>query len=149
MNNTVHPKMITMTLMALLLSTMHAMAQNNNQAIIPDTPPSPQAVAFNRLGDYQVNNNYGAPDINIPLYEIDFHGFKIPLTLHYEATPIKPGYNYDVTGLGWTLSGNSCVSRTIKDRADECSYYNFSSPFTLDSFQDNMGNPIMYVNYIN
>lgn len=103
--------------------------------ITSETPPSPQAVAFNRLGDYQVNNNYGVPDINIPLFEIDFHGYKIPLTLHYEAMPMKSGYNYDVTGLGWTLSGNSCVSRTIKDRADELSpYMHISSPFKLDSF---------------
>ena len=121
-----------MTLTALLLSGFHALAQNSAQGLIPDVPPSPQAVAFNRLGDYQLNNNYGAPDINIPLFEIDFHGYKIPLTLHYEATPLKPGYNYDVTGLGWTLSGNSCVSRTIKDRADEAGRFN--NPFTLDSF---------------
>lgn len=121
---------MAIALIALLLTSLHIDAQNVNQEIRPDIPPSPQAVAFNRLGDYQVNNNYGAPDINIPLFEIDFHGFKIPLALHYEASPLKPGYNYDVTGLGWTLSGNSCVSRTIKDRADE--YGMFGNPFALD-----------------
>ena len=136
-----------MAMMVLMLSGLHAMAQNANLEQIPNVPPSPQAAAFNRLGDYQVNNNYGVPDICIPLFEIDHHGYKIPLTLHYEATPLKPGYNYDVTGMGWTLSGNSCVSRTIKDRADECAYLNFSNPFTLDSFQDNLGRPLMYVNY--
>ena len=134
-----------MTLTVLLLSGLHAMAQNGSQGLIPDVPPSPQAVAFNRLGDYQVNNNYGAPDISIPLFEINHHGFKIPLTLHYEASPLKPGYNYDVTGLGWTLSGNSCVSRTIKDRADEVG--SFNNPFTLDSFNYPSGQPRMYVDY--
>lgn len=122
---------IVLILAALLLSPLHVDAQDPNQGIRPNIPPSPQAVAFNRLGDYQVNNNYGMPDISIPLYEIDFHGYKIPLTLHYEAAPLKPGYNYDVTGLGWTLSGNSCVSRTIKDIADECAR---TKPFTLDEF---------------
>lgn len=115
--------------------------------VVPDTPPSPQAVAFTRLGNYEVNNNYGVPDINIPLFEIDFHGFKIPLTLHYEASPIKPGYNYDVTGLGWTLSGNSCVSRTIKDRADE--YGLFNNPFQLDQDQDNHRLQELYSNWAN
>ena len=119
-----------MTLTALLLSVLDTMAQNTSLEQIPDVPPSPQAAAINRLGDFQVTNNYGAPDINIPLFEIDHHGYKIPLALHYEATPLKPGYNYDVTGMGWTLSGNSCVSRTIKDRADEYTYFNFSTPFT-------------------
>lgn len=134
---------ITITLMILLLSGLQSKSQNVVSGIIPDIPPSPQAVAFNRLGDYQVNNNYGAPDINIPLFEIDHHGYKIPLTLHYEASPLKPGYNYDVTGLGWTLSGNSCVSRTIKDIADECA----DSPFTLDGFKYSSGSDKMYLYY--
>lgn len=144
-------KITTFTIMTismqivLLLSSLNIMAQGN--PIVPDIPPSPQAVAFNRLGDYQVNNNYGMPDISIPLFEIDFHGYKIPLALHYEASPLKPGYNYDVTGFGWTLSGNSCVSRTIKDRADEDIFFSNSTPFSLDSFQDHQGNPMMYVDY--
>ena len=145
----IEPLRKTIALTALLLSGIQMTAQNVTSGIIPDTPPSPQAAAFNRLGDYQVNNNYGMPDISIPLFEIDHHGYKIPLSLHYEASPMKPGYNYDVTGLGWTLSGNSCVSRTIKDRADEYVSYNFSSQFTLDPFQENSGTPMMYVNYKN
>jgi len=136
---------ITIMLTASLLSALHMNAQQNNFSV-PETPPSPQAVAFNRLGDYQVNNNYGAPDISIPLFEIDHHGYKIPLTLHYEASPKKPGYNYDVTGWGWTLSGNSCVSRTIKDRADEYDPQ-FNNHFALDNFQEPTGHPKLYKSY--
>ena len=133
----------TTTLMTvLLLSISNMMAQDANQNIRPDIPPSPQAVAFNRLGNYQVDNNYGMPDISIPLYEIDFHGYKIPLTLRYEASPLKPGYNYDVTGLGWTLSGNSCVSRIIKDVADECAT---GKSFTLDNFKTTSGADKLYL----
>ena len=143
MRNTVISTRIALTLTALLLSGLHTMAQNNSQGVIPDIPPSPQAVAFNRLGDYQVSNNYGVPDISIPLFEIDFHGYKIPLALHYEASPLKPGYNYDVTGVGWTLTGNSCVSRTIKDIADECA----GTPFALDGFLLPNGSDKEYLYY--
>lgn len=132
-----------MALAALLLTAPPAWAQNACLGLIPDTPPSPQAAAFNRLGDYQVSNNYGSPDISIPLFEVDFHGYKIPLALHYEASPLRPGYNYDVTGMGWTLSGNSCVSRTIKDRADECA----DNPFTLDAFTYSSGDDKEYLYY--
>lgn len=136
---------VVITLTVSLLMSLQLRAQNNNPEVKPDIPPSPQAVAFNRLGDYQVNNNYGMPDISIPLFEIDHHGYKIPLTLHYEATPMKPGYNYDVTGFGWTLSGNSCVSRTIKDRADEVGRFN--NPFALDAFYDQAGHMKRYMDY--
>jgi|GEM_PF-1060424 len=140
MSNTGNTIRIAVTQIAILLSGMHIMAQT---PYVPDVPPTPQAVAFNRLGDYQVNNNYGAPDISIPLFEIDFHGYKIPLALHYEANPIKPGYNYDVTGLGWTMSGNSCVSRTIKDVADDCT----DKPFTLESFYLSSGSAKEFLYY--
>ncbi|MBQ2196053.1 MAG: hypothetical protein II407_03865 [Prevotella sp.] len=55
---------ISITLITLLLSSLHVMAQNVNYEIKPDIPPNPQAAAFNRLGDYQVDNNYGMPDIS-------------------------------------------------------------------------------------
>ena len=147
MKHTIKSIRKAITLTVLLLSGLQITAQNACPEVKPDTPPSPQAVAFNRLGDYQVNNNYGMPDINIPLFEIDFHGYKIPLTLHYEATPMKPGYNYDVTGFGWTLSGNSCVSRTIKDRADEIAREN--NPFALDPFNNNTGQEKRYMDFVN
>lgn len=102
--------------------------------IVPDTPTSPQAQAFSQLGNYEVNNSSGIPNIGIPLFEIDFYGYTIPLNLQYEAQPLKPGYNYDVYGLGWTLSGNSCVARTIHDRADEVGLFN--NAFKLDNFEN-------------
>lgn len=130
-------------LLALMASGLHIVGQNINYELTPHIPPTPQAVAFSHLGDFQVNNNYGMPNISIPLFEIDHHGYKIPLTLHYEASPLKPGYNYDVTGLGWTLSGNSCISRTIKDIADECA----ETPFTLDDFKYSSGTDREYLYY--
>lgn len=136
MNRTAETIRTIIFLTAFLLSGQHLHAQDDSPKLVQDLPPTPQAEAFNRLGDYQVDNNYGVPNISIPLFEIDCHGYKIPLALHYEATPMKPGYNYDVTGIGWTLSGNSCVSRTIKDRPDELTIYNYTKPFELDSPAD-------------
>ncbi len=91
----------------------------NMASLTPSIPTSPQAEAFKRMGEFKVNNSSGIPDINIPLFEIDHFGYKIPLTLRYEATPLKNGYHYDVFGYGWTLCGCSCVSRTINSQPDE------------------------------
>lgn len=99
---------------------------NPTVMITPSTPASPQAEAFQRVGEFSMNNASGVPDIGIPLYEIDHHGYKIPITLRYIATPIRPGYNYDVTGFGWSLSVGSCISRTIASAADENFDFNLS-----------------------
>ncbi|MCQ2216696.1 MAG: RHS repeat protein [Bacteroidales bacterium] len=106
-------------------------------SMIPNIPTSPQASAFVRLGEYKAENAYGMPDISIPLFTADFHGYQIPFNLHYEARPLRPGYNYDVYGLGWTLSGNSCVARTIMDRADE--YGDSKTAFRVETFRTSDG----------
>ncbi len=92
-------------------------------------PASPQALAFQRVGEFDVNNSSGIPDINIPLFEIDHFGYKIPMSLRYEPLPFKAGYHYDVYGYGWTLQGNSCVSRTINSQPDESFDFKLSKDF--------------------
>lgn len=92
---------------------------DSDVSLTPSLPASPQATAFQRFGEYTVNNASGIPDISIPLYELDHHGYKIPIVLRYLPTPLKRGYNYDVTGHGWSLSLGFCVSRTIESLPDE------------------------------
>lgn len=106
---------------------------NPADIIIPSIPASPQATAFQRVGEYKVNNASGTPDISIPLYELDHHGYKIPITLRYLPTPLKHGYNYDVTGHGWALNLGSCVSRTIESWPDEKYDFNLNiAPINRD-----------------
>lgn len=90
-----------------------------NTTLLPQVATSPQAEAFQKVGDYTVNNSSGMPDISIPLYEIDHCGYKIPLMLRYIATPLRSSYNYDVTGHGWTLNSGYCITRTVENLPDE------------------------------
>lgn len=106
----------------------------NSPTLYPTIPTSPQAEAFQRVGDYTVDNASGIPDISIPLYEINHHGYKIPLRLRYIATPLKPGYNYDVTGIGWSLTFGSCITRTIESLPDEDTNFNLSTEHLQDYF---------------
>ncbi|MDH6343986.1 YD repeat-containing protein [Parabacteroides sp. PFB2-12] len=91
----------------------------STHSLFPVIPTSPQAEAIGRYGEYGVNYSTGTPDISIPLHEINHYGYKIPVSLRYYPHVLKPGYNYDVFGLGWGLSVNSCISRTIEFVPDE------------------------------
>lgn len=130
------------------------MSANAQQAVTApslgnDIPTSPQAEAFKKLGEFSVDNAYGQPDITIPLWEIDHFGYKIPLVLRYQASPIKPGYNYDAYGLGWSLTGSSCVSRNIKGVADEEASDSYRR-FVLENWKTSNnvnGNPKYYTHY--
>lgn len=97
--------------------------------IAPSVPTSPQAAAFKMYGDVAVNPAMGVPDISIPLFNIEHHGYQLPLSLKYNPTPFHPGYNYDVFGRGWALSVSSCISRSIECMPDE------TTGFKLDTDQ--------------
>lgn len=112
----------------ILLLISGSLRSQSLQSLIPHVPTSPQAEAFKLFGEYAINYSTGAPDISIPLYEINHRGYNIPLNLKYNAQPLKPGYNYDVFGAGWGLSASSCVSRTIEYIPDEWRNFKLEQP---------------------
>ncbi len=81
--------------------------------------PSPQSETFMKYGEYNINYSTGVPNISVPLYEIDHHGFKIPVSLSYYYQGLKPGYNVDVFGLGWGVNPTGKISREIRYKPDE------------------------------
>lgn len=115
--------------------------------IAPSVPTSPQAQAFQRLGDFTVENAYGIPDISIPLFEINHHGYKIPIAMRYEARPLKQGYNYDVCGHGWVLTGSSCISRTTETAPDERFNFQLSTNMFDYLYDSNVGSTLYQFNF--
>jgi YD repeat-containing protein len=113
-------KRLTLLLLSFLGMLFASYGQDNFFIMpTPSAPPSPQSEAFKLYGDYSVNYSTGVPSISIPLYEINHHGYKLPLSLNYFPSPLKPGYNYDVFGQGWGLSVSSSISRKINFAPDE------------------------------
>ncbi|MFV0330433.1 MAG: hypothetical protein ACK5M3_16835 [Dysgonomonas sp.] len=83
-------------------------------------PSSPQAKMFDKYINHEVTEYNGLPVIEIPLYEIEIKGLKIPITLSYHAGGVKyMEYDGDVAA-GWSVNaGGYRVSRTIMGKADE------------------------------
>ncbi len=110
-------KIIFLLLIISLINPVYS--QYIDSDVMPQIPTSPQAAAFQQYGEMAVNISTGIPDISIPVYEINHHGYKLPVVLKYNPIPLKPGYNFDVYGHGWNLSISSCISRTILSAPDE------------------------------
>ncbi|MBO9675172.1 MAG: hypothetical protein J7577_17125 [Sphingobacteriaceae bacterium] len=81
--------------------------------------PSGNAKIVEQLMDHQISYSTGRPNIQIPLYEIDFAGMKIPISLNYGATGLALGQMSGPVGAGWSLSTNYQISRTVRGRPDE------------------------------
>ncbi|NII85490.1 MULTISPECIES: hypothetical protein [unclassified Pedobacter] len=97
-------------LLFLLCATVCARAQ---------VTPSGNAKIVEQLMDHQISYSTGRPNIQIPLYEIDFAGMKIPISLNYGATGLALGQMSGPVGAGWSLSTNYQISRTVRGRPDE------------------------------
>lgn len=108
-----------LALFLLINISIISFADNKELDITPSVPTSPQAEAMVKRAQFKENNSSGIPDISVPLAEINHQGFRIPISLRYMPRPLRPGYNYDVCGFGWSINTTYCISRTINSLADE------------------------------
>ena len=104
----------------LLLQMTAAFAQEKSSLSILNKiiPPSPQAAALARYGEYPVGHTSGVPQIDIPLYEIKVGDYTLPISISYHASGIKVDDVASTVGLGWVLNAGGVITRTIKGRAD-------------------------------
>ena len=86
-------------------------------------PPAPAAMEIAKGIAYPVDLSSGLLNIEIPLYEIVAGDIRIPITLSYHASGLKPGI-HSRTWLpqGWSLSAGPTLSRVIRGGPDESVY---------------------------
>ena len=101
----------------LVYSTVLAQPQQQQQQQ-DITPVSPEAAALAKMVNYPVNLNTGVPDISIPLYKIESGGMVLPITLQYHAAGFQLNEHSTRTGLGWSLSCDLQITRSINGRDD-------------------------------
>lgn len=100
-------------LLIAFLSEVNIYSQNQDIAFPNLTPLSPNAAEFAKYTDCPVSYYTGTPNINIPLYEIDVDGLKLPINLNYHASGIRVDQEATWVGLGWSLDVGSRISRSV------------------------------------
>lgn len=82
------------------------------------TPVTPEAAALAKMVNYPMNYNTGVPDIQIPLYEINVGSLKLPVDLVYHAGGFRINEQATRAGLGWSISSNLQITRTVNGKDD-------------------------------
>jgi len=80
---------------------------------------SPNAVSLGQYGDIPVSLFTGTPDINIPLYELNYGIINVPINMNYHASGVKPDQHPGWVGLGWNLNAGGMISRIVHDMPDD------------------------------
>jgi hypothetical protein len=89
----------------------------NSQTNVP-TIKDPRVEAFTIFGDVPVSHTTGVPDISIPLFNIESHGYTLPVTLRYHTAMVKPPYDHTNVATGWILEVGGSVVQNIKKEND-------------------------------
>lgn len=106
--------LLNLLLLMVPLGAIHAQ--------IPEAPkalPSPTAAGLGLYGEIPVSYFTGTPSIQVPLYELLVDQHKLPLSLNYHASGVRPDQHGSWTGLGWNLNAGGVISRVVKDMPDE------------------------------
>lgn len=74
------------------------------------TPKSPEASAFQKYGETEINEYTGNPAISIPLYTLSYKGIEVPLSLTYDGGGIQVRQEASWVGLGWSLNVGGCIN---------------------------------------
>lgn len=104
--------------LSLYTLPLHCNAQIAEQVV---SFPSPNAATLGLFTSVPVSNFTGAPNISIPLYEIQEGSFKMPITLDYHISSIRVHSHPGWVGLGWSLNVGGAITRVMHGKIDE--YY--------------------------
>lgn len=93
--------------------------QAQNNFLKSFSPLSPNAASLGKFIETPVSLYTGIPEINIPLYEIEVNGFKVPISLSYHAGGIRVDDVASSVGLGWALNAGGMINRKQNGICDE------------------------------
>lgn len=90
--------------------------QNKQQEV---TLPSPNVASLGIYGEIPVSQFSGQSSISIPFYSLNEGSIKLPISLKYLGTGVKPDVHPSWVGMNWSLNAGGLISRKINDLPDD------------------------------
>ena len=91
----------------------------------PKNIQSPNAASLGKYGDVPISYYTGAPNISIPLYNLNNNDIPLDISLNYNPSGVKvndlPGW----VGQNWSLNAGGVITRTVQNFPDEGSVLNW------------------------
>ena len=115
------------------------------------TPPSSDAAALGKYGQYPVSLYNGLVQIDIPVHTINLPLFSLPISLSYHASGIKVDEIPTPVGLGWVLNAGGVITRTVNGLPDQnfgASGLIHDKQWVLNNYPTNSDDKISYLHSI-
>lgn len=95
------------------------------------TPQSPQTASLLKYTEFPVSPAIGIPNIDIPIYTIEWDGVRIPISISYHASGIKVNDVASPVGLGWVLNAGGVIGCSKNGARDDFSSQTIKSASEL------------------
>lgn len=95
------------------------------------TPQSPQTASLLKYTEFPVSPATGIPNIDIPIYTIEWDGVRIPISISYHASGIKVNDVASPVGLGWVLNAGGVIGCSKNGARDDFSSQTIKSASEL------------------
>lgn len=102
-------------IIVLLLGAVSTVVHPQAPKIVP---VAPEAAALAKEVNYPISPNLGLADISLPLTEIESGGMVLPIALSYHSGGFKTNERSTSVGLGFSLTCDIQISRTINGLDD-------------------------------
>lgn len=83
------------------------------------SPKTPEAAAFQQVGDIPVGNYTGTMNLSIPLYTIECGDLKVPISLDYLGSAIRVDQEATWVGLNWMLNAGGAITTRLSNTSDQ------------------------------
>ena len=107
MNNKCQLRIILMTIISLSTFVGYGQLRTFSNFATPEV-----STLFS-FSEIPLNHSTGLPNVNVPLFTINEGALSVPIALSYHAGTIKPSTQPGWVGLGWGLSTDACITRTV------------------------------------
>ena len=99
---------------------------------------APNAASLGKYTDIPVSYFTGVPQIGVPIYTVEEGPLKLPISLSYHASGVKPNEVASWLGANWSLNAGGMVTRTVLGIRDEDTkgYMNYGHLLTGDPASD-------------
>lgn len=131
--------------LALTFIVLQVSAQIPPQNLISVGLSSPEAASLGKFGNIPVSYSTGVPNINIPIFEINVGGMKLPISLDYHAGGVRVDEVSSSIGTGWALNAGGVLTRQMIGYPDESSGNGYLAAPPLDQVYNNRTNYVSFI----
>ena len=114
---------IKSTLVVILLGLIALNAECQSLPLPQVIPPSPQSAELIRRIDIPPANYTGIPGQEIHIFNIESKELRLPVSVTYNFSGLRPAEKNGILGLGWSLNAGGRITRSVRKSPDEQNYY--------------------------